>query len=120
MLSCLLLATGYAFSQSPGTAPHSSETTLSATQAPGSTDHKANDAAPNTVSDKPLSPKEARQAQLVADTKKLYELAEELRVEVAKTNKDTLSLTVVKKAAEVEKLAKSIKERMRSDSNSTP
>ena len=67
----------------------------------------------------PMSPREVRQAQLMADTKRLYALAEELRAEVAKTNKDTLSLTVVKKAEEVEKLAKSIKERMRIEAGST-
>ena len=61
----------------------------------------------------PMSPEEERQAQLVADTNKLYELAQELKAEVAKSNKDTLSVSVIKKAAEVEKLAKSLKERMR-------
>ena len=58
------------------------------------------------------SPGDPRQAQLVADTEKLLKLAQELKVEVAKSNKDTLSLAVVKKAEEVEKLAKSLKERM--------
>ncbi|HEX3471207.1 MAG TPA: hypothetical protein VHT28_08485 [Silvibacterium sp.] len=57
---------------------------------------------------------EARQAQLVADTDKLFQLAQELQTEVAKTGKDTLSIAVIKKAAEVEKLARSLKERMRS------
>jgi hypothetical protein len=42
-------------------------------------------------------------------------LSQELKAEVAKSNKDTLSLAVVKKAAEVEKLAKSLKERMRNN-----
>ena len=69
---------------------------------------------PDSAQDaKQLSPEEARQAQIVADTKKLYELAQELQAEVAKSNKNTLSLAVVKKAAEVEKLAKSLKERMK-------
>lgn len=63
--------------------------------------------------DKAMTPEEARQAQLVADANKLYELAQELQTEVAKSNKNTLSLAVVKKAAEVEKLAKSLKERMK-------
>lgn len=62
---------------------------------------------------KPLTPEEARQAQIVADTNKLYQLAQELQTEVAKSSKNTLSLAVVKKAAEVEKLAKSLKERMK-------
>lgn len=60
-----------------------------------------------------MTPAEARQAQLVADTQKLYELTEQLKAEVAKSNKDTLSLSVIKKADEVEKLARSLKERMR-------
>ena len=62
---------------------------------------------------RPMTPEEARQAQIVADTNKLYELAQELQAEVAKSSKNTLSLAVVKKAAEVEKLAKSLKERMK-------
>lgn len=54
-----------------------------------------------------------RQQQLVADTTKLLQLATELKAEVDKSNKDTLSLGVVKKAEEIEKLAKSVKEKMR-------
>jgi sRNA-binding protein len=69
----------------------------------------------------PLTPDELRQAQILADTNKLYELAQELKAEVAKSNKDTLSLAVIKKAAEVEKLAKSLKDRMRiQESRPTP
>ena len=56
-----------------------------------------------------------RQKRLVADTNKLLELAQELKVDVDKSNKDTLSLSVVKKADEIEKLAKSVKERMKSE-----
>jgi sRNA-binding protein len=52
------------------------------------------------------------QAQIIADTQKLLKLSQELKVEVAKSNKDTLSLTVIKKADEVEKLAKTLKEEM--------
>jgi hypothetical protein len=65
------------------------------------------------VGQKPLTPEEERQAQLVADTNRLFQLAQELQAEVAKSTKNTLSLSVVKKAAEVEKLARSLKERMR-------
>jgi len=50
----------------------------------------------------------------VADTEKLYQLTQELKAEVARSNKDTLSVAVVKKAQEVERLAKSIKERSKS------
>jgi len=55
----------------------------------------------------------ARQAQLVKDTDKLLALATELKTEVAKTNKNVLSIEVVKKAEEIEKLAKSVKEKMK-------
>ena len=54
-----------------------------------------------------------RQKQLVADTEKLFQLAQQLRDEVAKSNKDQLSVPVVKKSEEIEKLARSVKERMR-------
>ena len=54
-----------------------------------------------------------RQKQLEQDTDKLLALAKELKEEVSKSNKDTLSIDVVKKAAEIEKLAKSVKDRMR-------
>jgi hypothetical protein len=54
-----------------------------------------------------------RQKQLEHDTDKLLALAKELKDEVSKSNKDTLSVDVVKKAAEIEKLAKSVKDRMR-------
>jgi hypothetical protein len=59
------------------------------------------------------SAKEAREAQLAADTEKLYQLAQELKTELDKSNKDTLSISVVKKAAEIEKLAHSISARMK-------
>jgi len=57
----------------------------------------------------PASPEQSRQSQIEADTKKLLQLSAELRAEVAKTYKESLSLTVLKKAEEVEVLAKSLK-----------
>ncbi len=54
-----------------------------------------------------------RQEQLVKDTNKLLTLATELKSQVDKTNKDVLSVDVVKKAEEIEKLAKTVKEKMR-------
>ncbi len=54
-----------------------------------------------------------RQRVLVADTDRLLMLAQQLRDEVAKSNKDQLSVSVVKKSEEIEKLAKSVKEKMR-------
>jgi hypothetical protein len=55
----------------------------------------------------------ARQQQLVKDTDKLLALATELKSDVDKTNKNVLSIDVIKKAEEIEKLAKNVKERMK-------
>ena len=74
-----------------------------------SSDVKTEQAAPKT----PLTPEEKKREDLRADTEKLYQLTKELQVEVAKSNKDTLSVSVIKKAQEIERLAKSIKERTR-------
>ena len=54
-----------------------------------------------------------RQKRLVADTDRLLNLATQLKADMDKTTKDTLSIEVIKKAEEIEKLAKSVKERMK-------
>lgn len=54
-----------------------------------------------------------RQKRLVEDTNKLLALATDLKQQVDKTNKDVMSVDVIKKAEEIEKLAKSVKERMK-------
>jgi hypothetical protein len=56
-----------------------------------------------------------RQKKLVEDTAKLLVLANELKAAVDKSDKNTLSLEVVRKADEIEKLAHSVKERMKGD-----
>jgi hypothetical protein len=54
-----------------------------------------------------------RQAQIRRDTERLYQLSAQLKQYVEKSNEDTLSLQVIKKAEEIEKLAHSVKEKMR-------
>jgi hypothetical protein len=54
-----------------------------------------------------------RQKQLVLDTEKLLALANELKTDVDKSTKDTLSLDVIRKADEIEKLAHNVKEKMK-------
>jgi hypothetical protein len=54
-----------------------------------------------------------REAQLKRDTERLYKLATELKDYVDKTDQNTLSLDVIKKADEIEKLAHSVKEKMK-------
>ncbi len=55
----------------------------------------------------------ARQAVLKSDTDKLLKLAVELKDYVDKSNENVLSLDVVKKADEIEKLAHSVKDKMK-------
>jgi len=56
-----------------------------------------------------------RQAQLQRDTDNLLKLATQLKQSVDKSNENTLSLDVVKKAEEIEKLAHSVKEKMKAN-----
>jgi hypothetical protein len=56
---------------------------------------------------------EQRQADLKRDTEKLVKLSLELKQYVDKTNENVLSLDVLKKAEEIEKLAHSVKTKMR-------
>lgn len=54
-----------------------------------------------------------RQQKLQSDADKLLELAQQLKVSVDKTNKNTLSVQVVREAENIEKLARQVKEGMR-------
>lgn len=56
---------------------------------------------------------EQRQAQLKRDTDRLLKLSQELKAYVDKSNENILSLDVIKKADEIEKLAHSVKTKMR-------
>ena len=54
-----------------------------------------------------------RHATLKKDTDKLLQVATELKQQVDKTNENQLSLEVIRKTEEVEKLAKSIRDKMK-------
>jgi hypothetical protein len=54
-----------------------------------------------------------RQAQLRIDTAKLVALIAELKQQVDKTDVNILSMDVIKKAQEIQKLAKSVQEKMK-------
>ncbi len=54
-----------------------------------------------------------RQAQLKSDTARLLKLATELNAYVDKSNENTLSLDVIKKADDIERLARSIRDKMK-------
>ncbi len=55
-----------------------------------------------------------RHKKLMSDAQRLIALTGELKAELDKASKDELSLDVVRKAAEIEKLAHDVKERMKS------
>jgi hypothetical protein len=54
-----------------------------------------------------------RKRQIAEDSANLLKLAVELKTEVDKTNKDVLSITVIRKADAIEKLARQVKEKMK-------
>jgi hypothetical protein len=82
--------------------------------APGADD--ADDAQQRLARDLAKKANAERQAILKADTDKLLKLAVELKDSVDKSNENVLSLEVVKKAEEIEKLAHSVKDKMKGPS----
>jgi hypothetical protein len=54
-----------------------------------------------------------RQARMRTETEKLFKLAEELKEFVGKSNENILSVDVIKKANEIEKLAHSVQQKMK-------
>jgi hypothetical protein len=56
---------------------------------------------------------DARHRRMIVDTDKLLELATELKDDVDKSTKNEMSVASIKKAAEIEKLAHDVKERMK-------
>lgn len=81
---------------------------------------------PGADGDSPVIPSQAqkdmekkanlqRQTDLKRDTEKLLKLSTELKEYVDKTNENVMSLEVIKKADEIEKLAHSVKTKMRGD-----
>jgi hypothetical protein len=106
VLSLLLLMLElptWSFSQDPAQIPHLHNPSA----APDDPDRQA--------MDKEMLKKanQERQAQLRRDTERLYQLSTQLKQYVDKSGENTLSLDVIKKAEEIEKLAHSVKEKMK-------
>jgi len=57
-----------------------------------------------------------RRQQLSAASTQLLAMAVDLKAEVDKTSKDTLSMTVIRKADAIERLAKTVKEKIKQNS----
>lgn len=122
----ILLALGGVASGQLSGSGSSSGTSLGGARGSGSQAGQSNSPSqvlPPIGPDTPLSPQTEeqqakmrnveRQKELVADTQKLLSLANELKADVDKSTKDTLSLDVVRKADEIEKLAHNVKEKMK-------
>jgi hypothetical protein len=82
---------------------------------PGPTQPKGdNDPYPTQIQkDMEKKANQQRQKELKRDTEKLLKLSTELKDYVDKTNENVLSLEVLKKAEEIEKLAHSVRTKMR-------
>jgi hypothetical protein len=70
---------------------------------------------PDQVKAMEKSRQQQRYTDMKRDTEKLLELATELKQQVDRSSENTLSLDVVKKAEQIEKLAHSVKNRMRGE-----
>ena len=111
----MLLATGHGNAQVGGSNPAAHP------PVPPSWPMKIGENPPVSDSTAPLNPAERmrmeamnksnvkRQQQASADADKLLQLATQLKEEISQTNANTLSIQTIKKAQEIEKLAKSVK-----------
>jgi hypothetical protein len=61
-----------------------------------------------------------RQKSLVSDTNKLLRLVNELNAEIARTNPNALTEAQLHKVAEIEKLARNVKDKMSTSVSGTP
>lgn len=110
-LSCLLLVI---FLVSPFQLPAAQAFAPSQAQVPGSGRSEHDD--PWTVKQEREMEKKRnlqRQEEIKRDSEKLLELATELKQYVDKSNENTLSMDVIKKAEEIERLAKNVKQKMK-------
>jgi hypothetical protein len=105
MLGFILLCTSLSFGQRPTAPPPDS------IRPPlPSDDDEARNKAERDMAKKA---NHERQASIQRDTDKLLQLATQLKENVDKSTENTLSMDVIKKAEEIEKLAHSVREKMK-------
>jgi sRNA-binding protein len=113
---CLVFALAFPILAHPQDAVHSQDAVHAQTDSPTAAAGTAPAAKKTQDAPTPAPPAPAvtdpRQAQILADSQKLLKLSQELKAELAKSNKDTLSLAVIKKAEEIERLARTLKDEM--------
>ena len=118
---CLCL--GMLVAGSPSIAPAGQQSSLPSSPGPEPAGGGANTPSSRSIPQDPMAHRVEehmaerrntdRQRMLVADTDKLLVLAQQLKADVDKSNKDELSIDVVKRAEQIEKLARSVKDKMR-------
>ena len=84
----------------------------------GNGDRSPDSKSPPAVEQQPMKPPlegaaAERKREINDDSAKLLQLASDLKAEVDKTTKDTLSVSVVRKADEIERLAHNVREKMK-------
>ena len=109
VLAALMLCVGAVARAQQRSQPQSDPSYSATPQTPKSEDDW------NVQQQKELAKKlnQQRQQDIKKDTEKLLELATELKQSVDKSTANTLSLDVIKKAEQIEKLAKAVKEKMK-------
>jgi len=118
VIALLLLASLAAFTQSPPAPPRPSATPLPQPAEAGGPQFgtQRNQTDPNEERmerERQKHMNKDRFQSLRRDTARLLQLSSELKQYVDKASENTLSLDVIRKAEEVEKLAKRVKEKMR-------
>ena len=116
--TCLLLLAGNARAQQTTAAPASqaqAEVSQPSTLHPGPSQPSPS----GTVITSPAA-NGSEDPQILADSKRLFQLAAELKLDLVNSPPGTLSLEVVKKAAEVEQLARSLNQRMKTNQSDSP
>ena len=98
--------------QSSGSARASNDT-ASSNKTDATSASKSGGADANAQAATGTQPVNDKQKKLAADTDKLLAMATDLKQQVDKTNKDVLSVDVIKKEEEIEKLARSLKQEMK-------
>ncbi len=67
------------------------------------------------IASPPMTPEQVKQRKFYKDSAELLHLIQELKVDVEKAGANTLSLDALRKADEIQKLAKDLKERMKEE-----
>lgn len=110
MLVCIAVVCAAAVTCTAQNGPVSKNNTLAATPVQNS----GANAKESKQEKAPISPAETdRKKQIADESSQLLSMALALKAEVDKTTKDTLSLNVIRKADEIERLARTVKEKMK-------